>query len=137
MSMQTFETNVVEISGEKVVRSRFGTFTGEKETSIPEKFEQTVQVEGLTVWRSNGEVPFSDMLLDFVSLGKITFEQAEFSALQRKKDAESSLATLFRGSKGDLFLGECALGYREERLAKIAKNEELSSQITTLMPINS
>ena len=86
MSMQTFETNVVEIAGEKVVRSRFGTFTGEKETAIPEKFERTVQVEGLTVWRSNGEVPFSDMLLDFVSLGKITFEQAEFSALQRKKD---------------------------------------------------
>ena len=97
MCMQTFETNVVEIAGEKVVRSRFGTFTGEKETSIPEKFEQTVQVEGLTVWRSNGEVPFSDMLLDFVSLGKITFEQAEFSALQRKKDSEASLATLFPG----------------------------------------
>tara|TARA_B100001057_G_scaffold12303_1_gene11693 strand:+ start:14563 stop:14976 length:414 start_codon:yes stop_codon:yes gene_type:complete len=137
MSVQTFETNVVEIAGERVVRRPMGTFTGEKETSIPEKFEQTVQVEGLTVWRSNGEVPFSDMLLDFVSYGKITFEQAEFSALQRKKDTESSLATLFRGPKGDLFLGEGALGYREERLAKIAKNEEFSSQITTLMPINS
>ena len=132
MSVQTFETNVVEIAGEKVVRSRMGTFTGEKETAIPEKFEQTVQVEGLTVWRSNGEVPFSDMLLDFVSHGKITFEQAEFSALQKKKDSEASLATLFRGPKGNLFLGEGALGYREERLAKIAKNEEFSSQITTL-----
>ena len=34
--------------------------------SIEQKFEDTVQVDGLTVWNPNGEVPSQTCLLDFV-----------------------------------------------------------------------
>ena len=59
------------------------------------------------------------MLLDFVQIGAITFEQAEFSLEQKAKDDEDPLATLFRHTDGNIHLGENALDYREERLAKI------------------
>jgi hypothetical protein len=59
------------------------------------------------------------MLLDFVQIGAITFEQAEFSLLQKQKDDSASLDTLFRAEDGNIYLGEGALAYREERLAKL------------------
>ena len=130
--------NEVKIAGETVRKQRFGmasvrdenkTFTGDVlftnqkqndfQKSIEEKFQDTAQVDGLTVWKSNGEVPFSDMLLDFVQIGAITFEQAEFSVLQKQKDEKASLATLFRADDGNIYLGEGALDYRAERLAKL------------------
>ena len=132
--------NTVEIAGETVRKERFGlasindenkTFTGDVlftsqkgnnfSKSIEEKFEDTAQVDGLTVWKSNGAIPFADMLLDFVQIGAITFEQAEFSLEQKAKDDEASLATLFRAEDGNIYLGEGALDYRDERLAKIAE----------------
>ena len=130
--------NEVKIAGETVRKERFGlansnpenrTFTGDVlftnqkqndfSKSIEEKFLDTAQVDGLTVWKSNGEVPFADMLLDFVQIGAITFEQAEFSLLQKQKDDEASLATLFRADDGNIYLGEGALDYRADRLAKL------------------
>tara|TARA_E500000178_G_scaffold349641_1_gene406948 strand:- start:347 stop:757 length:411 start_codon:yes stop_codon:yes gene_type:complete len=131
--------DTIEIAGQTIRKQRFGlansydanrTFTGDVlfttqklndfSKSIEEKFEDTAQVDGLTVWKSNGEVPFADMLLDFVQIGRITLEQAEFSLLQKQKDSEASLATLFRAKDGNIYLGEGALDYRAERLAKIA-----------------
>jgi hypothetical protein len=135
--------NEVTIAGETVRKERYGmasihdenkTFTGDVlftdqlradpngniwDKSIEMKFQDTAQVDGLTVWKSNGEIPFSDMLLDFVQIGAITFEQAEFSLEQKAKDDEASLATLYRADDGNIYLGENALDYREERLAKI------------------
>ena len=130
--------NEVKIAGETVRKERFGlassnpenrTFTGDVlftnqkqndfSKSIEEKFQDTAQVDGLTVWKSNGEVPFADMLLDFVQIGAITFEQAEFSLLQKQKDDSAALETLFRNEDGMIVLGEGALKYRDERLAKI------------------
>ena len=137
--------NEVTIAGETVRKERFGmasihdenkTFTGNvlyknqirtapsgysHDNSIETNFEGTAQVDGLTVWTSNGEVPFADMLLDFVQIGAITLEQAEFSLLQKQKDQSASLDTLFRADDGNIYLGEGALDYREERLAKIAE----------------
>ena len=131
--------DTVNIAGETVRKQRFGlassnpdnrTFTGDVlftsqkkndfQKSIEEKFLDTAQVDGLTVWTSNGEVPFADMLLDFVQIGAITFEQAEFSLEQKAKDEEATLATLFRADDGNIYLGEGALNYREERLAKLS-----------------
>ena len=133
----------IEIAGETQTKQRFGmasihdtnkTFTGDVlftdqlradpngnifSSSIEQKFEDTAQVDGLTVWKTNGEVPFADMLLDFVQIDAITFEQAEFSTIQKNKDSEASLDTLFRADDGNVYLGEGALDYREERLAKI------------------
>ena len=135
--------NEVTIAGETVRKERFGmasvhdenkTFTGYVlftdqlradsngniwDKSVEQNFENTAQVDGLTVWKSNGEVPFADMLLDFVQIGAITFEQAEFSLLQKQKDQSASLETLFRADDGNIYLGEGALDYRDERLAKI------------------
>jgi hypothetical protein len=137
--------NRVVIAGQYVDKQRFGmasihdenkTFTGDVlyksqirtapsgysyDNSIETKFQDTAQVDGLTVWKSNGEVPFADMLLDFVQIGGITLEQAEFSLLQRQKDASASLETLYRADDGNVYLGEGALAYRDERLAKIAE----------------
>ena len=130
--------NEVTIAGETVRKERFGmasihdenkTFTGDVlykdqvrnsyDNSIETKFQDTAQVDGLTVWKSNGEVPFADMLLDFVQIGAITLEQAEFSLIQKQKDQSASLDTLFRADDGNIYLGEGALDYRDERLAKI------------------
>jgi hypothetical protein len=130
--------NEVKIAGETVRKERFGlasmnddhkTFTGDVlytsqkgnnfSKSIEEKFEDTAQVDGLTVWKSNGAIPFADMLLDFVQIGGITLEQAEFSILQRQKDDSASLDTLYRAEDGNIYLGEGALDYRDERLTKI------------------
>ena len=135
--------NEVTIAGETVRKERYGmasihdenkTFTGDVlftdqlradpngniwDKSIEMKFQDTAQVDGLTVWKSNGEVPFADMLLDFVQIGAITLEQAEFSLIQKNKDQEKSLSTLFRHTDGNIYLGESALDYRQERLAKI------------------
>ena len=137
--------NEVTIAGETVRKERFGmasihdenkTFTGYVlftnqlradsngniwDKSVEQNFENTAQVDGLTVWTSNGEVPFADMLLDFVQIGAITFEQAEFSLIQKQKDQSASLDTMFRADDGNIYLGEGALDYREERLAKIAE----------------
>jgi len=135
--------NEVKIAGETVTKQRYGmasvhdenkTFTGDVlftdqlradpngniwDKSIEMQFEKTAQVDGLTVWKSNGEVPFADMLLDFVQIGAITFEQAEFSLEQKNKDSAASLDTLFRHTDGNIYLGEGALDYRKDRLAKI------------------
>ena len=137
--------NTVIIAGETVNKERWGmaahhdenkTFTGDVlyksqirtapsgysyDNSIETKFQDTAQVDGLTVWKSNGEVPFADMLLDFVQIGGITLEQAEFSLIQKQKDQSASLDTLFRADDGNIYLGEGALDYRDERLAKIAE----------------
>ena len=137
--------DTVKIAGETVNKERWGmasihdenkTFTGNVlyknqirtapsgwsyDDSIETKFQDTAQVDGLTVWKSNGEVPFSDMLLDFVQIGAITLEQAEFSLLQKQKDSEASLETLYRADDGNIYLGDDALAYRDERLAKIAE----------------
>ena len=137
--------NTVIIAGETVNKERWGmaahhdenkTFTGDVlyksqirtapsgysyDNSIETKFQDTAQVDGLTVWKSNGEVPFADMLLDFVQIGAITLEQAEFSLIQKQKDQSASLDTLFRADDGNIYLGEGALDYRQERLAKIAE----------------
>lgn len=138
-------SNEVTIAGKTETKQKFGmaavhdenkTFTGDVlltkqlrgdpngriwDKSIEQRFEETAQVDGLTVWKSNGEIPFADMLLDFVQIGGITFEQAEFSLLQKAKDDEASLATLFKAKDGNIYLGEDALSYRAERLAKIAE----------------
>tara|TARA_B100000927_G_scaffold291522_1_gene294195 strand:- start:134 stop:565 length:432 start_codon:yes stop_codon:yes gene_type:complete len=137
--------NQVIIAGETVNKERWGmaahhdenkTFTGNvlyksqirtapsgysHDDSVETNFEKTAQVDGLTVWKSNGEVPFADMLLDFVQIGAITFEQAEFSLIQKQKDQSASLDTLFRAEDGNVYLGEGALDYRKDRLAKIAE----------------
>ena len=137
--------DTVIIAGETVNKERWGmaahhdenkTFTGDVlyksqirtapsgysyDNSIETKFQDTAQVDGLTVWKSNGEVPFADMLLDFVQIGAITLEQAEFSLIQKQKDQSASLDTLFRADDGNIYLGEGALDYRNERLAKIAE----------------
>ena len=136
--------NEVTIAGKIERKEKFGfaaihdenkTFTGEVlftnqlradangniwDKSIEQRFEETAQVDGLTVWKSNGEIPFADMLLDFVQIGAITFEQAEFSLIQKAKDDKATLATLFRADDGNIYLGEDSLNYRDERLAKIA-----------------
>tara|TARA_R110000772_G_C12938320_1_gene400629 strand:+ start:77 stop:508 length:432 start_codon:yes stop_codon:yes gene_type:complete len=137
--------NTVEIAGEVVNKERYGmasihdenkTFTGNVlfkseirtasggysyDDSIETSFENTAQVNGLTVWKSNGAIPFADMLLDFVQIGAITLDQAEFSTAQRQKDETASLSSLVRGKDGGLYLAEDSLNYRDERLAQIAK----------------
>ena len=108
--MKNLLPQTVEVAGEVVHKRLAGhlnfesreTFTGDPllksevvgsyDNSIETKFEGTAQVDGLTVWTSNGE---------------------------KQKDTEASLATLFRAKDGNLYLGEGSLNYRDERLAKL------------------
>ena len=113
---KTFTGNVLYKSQIRTAPSGYS-----HDNSVETSFEGTAQVDGLTVWKSNGEVPFADMLLDFVQIGAITLEQAEFSLIQKQKDQSASLDTLFRADDGNIYLGEGALDYREERLAKLAE----------------
>ena len=46
-------------------------------------------MDDVVVWRSNGQIPFADMLLDFVQIGQIDMEMAERSANQ--KNVEQSV----------------------------------------------
>ena len=96
--------NKVEIAGEIVKKERFGfaarnelhrTFTGnvlfEKDapkfhTSVEKNFEGATLLDGVVVWKSNGAIPFADMILDFVQIGAIDMETAERSVAARKAD---------------------------------------------------
>jgi hypothetical protein len=114
--------NTVEIAGEEVTKERFGlaaqselhrTFTGkvlfEKDlSSLEANFEKSVEgdfnrnaavaeVDGVEVcfWKSNGGIPFSDMLLDFVQIGKITWETA-FNSVKQRQEEDSETLTIVR-----------------------------------------
>jgi len=96
--------NTVEIAGQTVKKERFGmaahddiykTFTGnvllEKDapkfhTSVEENFKGATLLDGIVVWKSNGAIPFADMILDFVQIDAIDMETAERTIAARAKD---------------------------------------------------
>jgi len=55
--------------------------------------------EGVVRWKSNGQVPFSDMLGDFLLLGTISREQYEASNKARKVDNDRFFAE-YRRNQG-------------------------------------
>lgn len=132
----------ITLNGETYTKARFGlasindknkTFTGDvlykKDApqfgkSIEEKWEDAAQLRsGLVIWRSNGAVPFADMLLDFHQIGKLTLLEVEQSIRQREKDEIIALDLLERDEQGRLWLAENALDYRDERLEELAWSE--------------
>jgi len=99
--------NTVEINGQTINKERFGmasinddckTFTGyvlftsQKakqgySKSVEENFEDTAMTaDGYVVWKSNGSIPFADMLLDFVQIDAIDMDTAKRSIVHRQKD---------------------------------------------------
>lgn len=55
-------------------------------------WEQAHVVEDVVRWRSNGRVPFDDMLLDFETIGVIDTETRTRSSQARERDVERFLA---------------------------------------------
>ena len=110
--------NTVTIAGEEVTKEKFGraatcelhrTFTGnvlftKDLSSLEQNFDKSVEqkfadahvaeVDGVEIcfWKTNGGIPFSDMLLDFVQIGAITWETAFNSVKQRQAEDETSLS---------------------------------------------
>ena len=99
--------NTVEINGQTINKERFGmaayddnhkTFTGEVlftsqksknggwSQSIEEKFEDAVVVDDIVYWKSNGAIPFADMILDFVQIDAISPMVGELSIRTRQED---------------------------------------------------
>ena len=98
--------NTVEINGQTIKKERFGfaatddnykTFTGDVlftsqkakqgwSQSIEEKFEDAVVVDDIVYWKSNGAIPFADMILDFVQIDAISPMVGELSIRTRQED---------------------------------------------------
>ena len=98
--------NTVEINGQTINKERFGmasvnddckTFTGyvlftsQKakqgySKSVEENFEDAVVVDDIVYWKSNGAIPFADMILDFVQIDAISPMVGELSIRTRQED---------------------------------------------------
>lgn len=98
--------NTVEINGQSINKERFGfaatddnykTFTGDVlftsqkakkgwSQSIEEKFNDAKVLGGVVYWKSNGAIPFADMILDFVQIDAISMDIAEATITARQKD---------------------------------------------------
>ena len=95
----------VEINGETINKERYGmasvhddnkTFTGNVlfkrqlrtnyDDSIESKFEDAVVVDDIVYWKSNGAIPFADMILDFVQIDAISPMVGELSIRTRQED---------------------------------------------------
>ena len=110
--------NTVNIAGEEVTKEKFGlaatcelhrTFTGNVlftkdlstleqnfDKSVEQKFADAhvAEVDGVEIcfWKTNGGIPFSDMLLDFVQIGAISWDTAFNSVKARNEEDETSLS---------------------------------------------
>ena len=98
--------NTVEINGQTINKERFGmasinddckTFTGyvlftsQKakqgySKSVEENFEDAVVVDDIVYWKSNGAIPFADMILDFVQIDAISPMVGELAIRTRQED---------------------------------------------------
>lgn len=93
---------------------------GSYDDSVETKWEKNGTIlDGIVIWNTNGEVPFSDMLLDFVQIGVIDLETAERSAAQREKDDKVAMDQLYVNDEGHLVWD--SIPYRDERMAKLAE----------------
>ena len=93
---------------------------GSYDDSVETKWEKNGAIlDGIVIWNTNGEVPFSDMLLDFVQIGVIDLETAERSAAQREKDDKVAMDQLYVNDEGRLVWD--SIPYRDERMAKLAE----------------
>ena len=61
----------------------YGTHVYSRDDSIETKWNKAKLVDGIVVWRSNGQVPPVKILLDFVMLGVIHL--VKLTSQQRKK----------------------------------------------------
>ena len=86
--------------------------------SIETSWEDAKIVDGVVVWRSNGQIPFADMLLDFVQIGKITLGQAHMSAEQKDIEQSAALDHLMVNARGEVCLGAEAFEDYEARADK-------------------
>ena len=98
--------DTVEINGQTINKERFGmasinddhkTFTGDVlftrqkskngySKSVEEHFEDAVIVDNIVHWKSNGAIPFADMILDFVQIEAISQMVGEISIRARQED---------------------------------------------------
>ena len=140
--------NTVEINGQTINKERFGfaatddnykTFTGDVlftsqkskngwSQSIEEKFEDAVVVDDIVYWKSNGAIPFADMILDFVQIDAISQMVGERSIRARQEDDSNFWKEYGLPVKGDesgtVTKNEAvkrAFARRDERKARIAE----------------
>ena len=130
--------NNVEIAGELKSKQSRGmaahhdankTFTGNVlftseirensyDKSIEQKWKDAKVMDDVVVWRSNGQIPFADMLLDFVQIGQIDMEMAERSANQKNVELSESLKHLDVDVNGSIVLKKEGFAVSEARADK-------------------
>ena len=72
--------NTVEINGQTINKERFGM------AAYNDNFEDAVVVDDIVYWKSNGAIPFADMILDFVQIDAISPMVGELSIRTRQED---------------------------------------------------
>ena len=112
----TFTGNPLLRSQVKVVD--YGTHVYSHDNSIETNWEETKIVDGVVVWKKSGNIPFADMLLDFVQLGAITLGVAHMSAEQKDIEQSASLEHLMVNDRGEICLAAEAFKVSEARAEK-------------------
>ena len=138
--------DTVVINGETIKKERFGmasikdehkTFTGDVlftrqkskkgySKSVEEHFEDAVVVDNIVHWKSNGAIPFADMILDFVQIEAISQMVGEIS-IRARQEEDSNFWKLYglpvKGDEsGTVTKNEAvkrAFARRDERKARI------------------
>jgi hypothetical protein len=113
---KTFTGNPLLRSQVQVVD--YGTHVYSRDNSIEKNWEEAKIVDGVVVWKKSGNIPFSDMLLDFVMLGAITLGVAHMSAEQKAIEQSASLEHLMLNELGEVCLGAEAFEVSEARADK-------------------
>ena len=96
----------------------YGTHVYSYDDSIETKWNDAKFVDGIVVWRSNGQVPPVKILLDFVMLGVITLGQAHISAEQKDIEQSAALEHLMLNDRGEVCLGAEAFEVTQARADK-------------------
>ena len=96
----------------------YGTHVYSRDNSIETKWNDAKLVDGIVVWRSNGQVPPVKILLDFVMLGVITLGQAHMSAEQIQIEQSAALEHLMLNDRGEVCLGAEAFEVTQARADK-------------------
>ena len=96
----------------------YGTHVYSHDNSIETDWKGAKIVDGIVVWRSNGQVPPVKHLLDFVMLGVITLGQAHMSAEQKEIEQSAALDHLMLNDRGEVCLGAEAFEVTQARADK-------------------
>ena len=111
-------------TGNPLLRSQvqvvdYGTHVYSYDDSIETDWDGAHIMDGVVVWKKSGNIPFADMLLDFVQLGVIDWEIAERSVVQKNEEQSESLKHLDVNDLGQVVMKQEGFDVREARVERM------------------